>query len=156
MIDSGEEVLPVKGLPLSAGFRWSVGELMERFIKELGNRKILGGKCPRCGYTYVPPRVRCGKCYAKIGAENLTELSGRGVLEAYTTAYVELDGNGNFRELDKPKLIGAVRLEGADSTIFMPLVEVDPDKLTEGVEVEVVWREETKGEIADIRGFKPV
>ncbi|MFB0561406.1 MAG: Zn-ribbon domain-containing OB-fold protein [Candidatus Lokiarchaeia archaeon] len=155
MTTSKEEVIPVKGLPVVAGFRWSVGELMDKFIKELGNRKILGAKCSKCNYTYVPPRLRCGKCYAKLDENNLTELSGKGVLVGYTMAYVELDGNGNFRELEKPKAIGAIKLDGADSTIYMPLLEIDPEKLKAGLNVEVVWREETKGEIADIRGFKP-
>lgn len=155
MIGSEEEIIPVKGLPVVAGFRWSVGELMDRFIKELGNRKILGTKCPKCNYTYVPPRLRCGKCSAKMDANNLTELSGKGVLIGYTTAYVELDGKGNFRELEKPKIIGAIKLDGADSTIYMPIVDIDPQKVEAGLKVEVVWREETKGEIADIKGFKP-
>ncbi|MEM2135792.1 MAG: Zn-ribbon domain-containing OB-fold protein [Candidatus Jordarchaeaceae archaeon] len=150
-----EEVIPVKGIPVVAGFRWSVGELMDRFIRELGNRKILGAKCSKCNYTYVPPRAWCGKCSAKMDANSLVELSGKGVLVGYTTAYVELDGNGNFRNLEKPKAIGAIKLEGADSTIFMPLIDVEPEKLKAGITVKVVWQEETKGQISDIKGFKP-
>ena len=90
-----------------------------------------------------------------MDANNLVELSGRGVLVGYTTAYVELDGNGNFRDLEKPKAIGAIKLEDADSTIFMPLIDVEPEKLKEGITVKVVWQEETKGQISDIKGFKP-
>ncbi|MGQ9721168.1 MAG: Zn-ribbon domain-containing OB-fold protein [Candidatus Jordarchaeum sp.] len=155
MTSSKEEVIPVTGIPVVAAFRWSVGELMDRFIRELGNKKILGAKCSKCNYTYVPPRIRCGKCSTKMDEKNLTELSSKGVLVGYTTAYVELDGNGNFRELEKPKAIGAIKLDGAGSTIYMPLVDLDPEKLKVGMKVEVVWREETKGEIADIKGFKP-
>jgi hypothetical protein len=153
---SKEEVIPVKGLPVTAAYGWSVGELMEKFIKELRNKKILAAKCPKCNYTYVPPRLRCGKCFSKIDANNLTELSGKGVLVGYTTAYVELDGNGNFRDLNKPKLIGAIKLDGSDSTIFMPLVDVEPEKIKEVLKVGVVWREETKGELADVKGFRPI
>ncbi|MEM2618351.1 MAG: Zn-ribbon domain-containing OB-fold protein [Candidatus Hadarchaeales archaeon] len=128
---------------------------MERFIKSLAERKILGTKCPKCGYAYVPPRSRCGKCHAKLGEKDLIELSGRGVLVGYTTAYVELDGEGNFRDLEKPKTIGAIKLEGADSILFMPIGEIDPKEVKEGMKVEPKWREETKGELGDLEYFKP-
>nr|MDO8063411.1 Zn-ribbon domain-containing OB-fold protein [Candidatus Freyrarchaeum guaymaensis] len=153
---SEEEIVRAKSpIPFSAGFRWSVGEVMEHFIKSLGERKILGGKCPRCGYTYVPPRNRCGKCYSEIKPENLTELSGKGVLVGYTIAHVELDGVGNIKDLEEPLVIGAVKLDGADSTIFVPIGEVKPEEVKSGMRVEVAWREETEGEIGDIKYFKP-
>ncbi len=156
MSSQSEIVLTKAPVPLVFGFQWSVGEMMEKFIKTLADRKILGARCPECGYVYVPPRWRCGKCYAKIEVGNLTELPGKGTLLSYTTAYVELDGAGNFKELSEPKPIGAIKLEGTDSTVFMPLGEVKPVDLKEGMKVEVVWREETKGELADINYFRPV
>jgi len=156
MSSQSEIVLTKAPVPLVFGFQWSVGEMMEKFIKTLADRKILGARCPECGYVYVPPRWRCGKCYAKIEEGNLTELPGKGTLLSYTTAYVELDGAGNFKELSEPKPIGAIKLEGTDSTVFMPLGEVKPVDLKEGMKVEVVWREETKGELADINYFRPV
>lgn len=156
MSSQSEIVLTKAPVPLVFGFQWSVGKMMEKFIKTLADKRILGAKCPQCGYVYVPPRWRCGKCYAKIEEGNLTELSGKGILLSYTTAYVELDGVGSFKELDKPKAIGAIKLESTDSTIFMPLGEVKPGNLKEGMKVEVVWREEPKGELADIKYFRPV
>ena len=150
------EVVRIRGMPFVAGFRWSVGKMMERFIKTFADKKILGSKCPKCGYTYVPPKSRCGKCYTGLEEENLVELSGKGDLIGYTRAYVELDGKGRFLDLSKPKVIGAIKLEGSDSTIFMPVEEIDPKDVKEGMKVEVVWREETKGEIADIKYFRPV
>lgn len=151
---SKSEIVDVQGLPFVAGFNWSTGFLMQSFIEELANRKILGAKCPDCGYTYVPPRSRCGKCYAKIEQKNLITLSGKGTLVGYTTAYVELDGKGNFGDLKEPGIIGAIKLENADSTIFMPLEGIKPRDVTEGLKVEVQWREETKGELADIKCFR--
>ena len=156
MSSQGEIVLTRSPVPIVAGFQWSVGEMMERFLKALAERKILGVKCPQCGYVYVPPRWRCGRCYTKLGQENIVELSGKGTLLSYTAAWVEIDGAGNFRELDSPKAFGAIKLEDAGSTIFMPLGEVEPGDLKVGMPVEVVWREETKGELADIRYFKPL
>ena len=149
-------IIRVEGFPFLAGFRWSVGKLMERFIKELANKKIFGTKCSKCGYTYVPPRSRCGRCHAKMAEGDLTELPGKGTLESFTVAHVELDGAGNFLDLDRPKVIGAIKLDDADSIVFFPVEEIDPKELKEKMRVEIVWREEPKGEIADIRYFKPL
>ena len=152
---SKSEIVEVQALPFVAGFNWSTGFQMQRFIKELANRRILAVKCPGCGYTYVPPRSRCGKCYTRIEEENLITLSGKGTLVGYTTAYVELDGQGNFKDLEEPGIIGAIKLENSDSTIFMPLEGIKPRDVTEGLKVRIEWRDETKGELSDISGFKP-
>jgi len=149
------EIVDVQAIPFAANFSWSTGFIMQKFIQELANRKILAAKCPSCGYAYVPPRNRCGKCNAKIAEKNLIPLSGKGTLVSYTTAYVKLDGSGNFIDLEKPEIIGAIKLDKADSTIFMPLEGIKPKDLTEGLKVKVQWRDETKGELSDIRCFRP-
>jgi len=115
------EIIQVQPLPFTANFGWSTGSQMQRFIGELADKRILGAKCPGCGYTYVPPRSRCGKCYAGMGEEDLIPLSGKGTLVSYTTAHVRLDGQGEFQDLEKPEIIGAIRLDNTDSTIFMIL-----------------------------------
>jgi len=152
---SKSDIVEVQPLPFVANFSWSAGFLMEKFIKELANKRILAAKCPGCGYTYVPPRTRCGKCHAKMEEKNLINLSGKGTLVSYTTAYVKLDGQGNFLDLEKPEIIGAIRLDNADSMIFMPIEGIKPRDVAEGLKVKVQWQEETKGELSDIRCFKP-
>ena len=144
----------VDGLPFVAGFSWSVGFQMERFIKALAEKKLLASKCPQCGYTYIPPRNRCGKCSAKIEEKDNLELSGEGKLMGWTVSYVELDGKGNWLDLKEPKIIGAIKLDGADSTIFMP-IEAKPEELEIGMKLAIQWNKELKGAISDIKCFKP-
>jgi len=151
---SKSEIVEVQAMPMVANFNWATGFLMQKFIQELANRKILAAKCPGCGYTYVPPRSRCGKCYAKIEEKNLITLSGKGTLVSYTKAYVKLDGDGNFQDLKKPIIIGAIKLNNADSMIFMPVEGIKPRDLNKGLKVKVQWREETKGELSDIKCFE--
>lgn len=154
---SGEpKIHKVRGMDISARFEWSVGELMESFMKKLAGKNILGAECPDCGHTHVPPRSRCVKCHSELKKDNLADLPGKGTLVSYTTAFVELDGKGNLRDLEEPQVIGSVKLEGADSPIVVPIKEIDPKDVKEGIEVEVEWRDETKGEIGDIKYFKPV
>ena len=150
------DVLKVDGLPIvSANFCWSVGVLMEKFLKALGSKKFMAIKCPKCGYICVPPRSRCVRCNTKMGEKDLIELSGKGTLVSYTVAHVELDGKANFKDLEKPKLIGAIKPDDADSTIFMPLGEVEPKDLKTGMKVSLQWNKDTKGELTDIKYFKP-
>lgn len=142
-------------IPFQAAYNWSVGILMEKFIKSLADKKLMAAKCPACGYTYVPPRNRCGKCNAEITESDLVELSGKGELQSYTLGMVKLDGAGNFEDLPAPQAIGSVKLEGADSTLFMPLHNVDVEKLDPGMKLEIIWNDELKGHPTDIKGFKP-
>jgi len=152
---SKSKIVDVQAIPYAANFSWSTGFIMEKFIRELAHKKILAAKCPKCGYTYVPPRSRCGKCNATIEEKNLINLSGKGKLVSYTTAHVQPDGSGNLQDLKKPVIIGAVKLDNADSTIFIPLEGIKPSELDVGLKVKVQWRDETKGEISDILCFRP-
>ena len=154
-MEGKSEIVEVKTFPFPAGFNWAVGPMMQRFIEALANRRVLGARCPECGYTYVPPRSRCGKCYAVVDEMNMLDLSGRGTLMSYTEAHVKLDGNGNLQDLEKPTIVGAVKLDGADSMLFMPVEGVKPADLKESLKVKIRWREETRGELADIRCFEP-
>ncbi len=154
-MEGKSEVVDVKTFPFPAGFDWATGPMMQTFIQELAKKRLLGSKCPGCGYVYVPPRSRCGKCYTAIDDKGLLELTGKGALVSYTEGHVKLDGNGNFQDLEKPVVIGAIKLEGADSTLFMPIEGIGPQDLKPGIEVKVQWREETKGELSDINCFAP-
>jgi len=153
MIEKELQAVDVQSLPFAAGYNWSVGSFMEKFIKALGKKEILASKCPKCGYTHVPPRLRCVKCDAKIEDKDIIKLSGKGILVGFTKAYVQLDGSGNFLDLDEPQFIGAIKLEGADSTIFMPIADIEPQDIKEGIKVQVKWEEQTQGAISDIKYF---
>ncbi len=155
MQEKKKEIVDVQALPFVANYNWSVGFIMETFIKGLAKRKLLAAKCPECEYTYVPPRNRCGQCNAEIKEKNLVPLSGKGQLEGFTLAYVQPDEEGNFADLEEPGMIGAIRLEGADSTLYMPIQGVAPEDVQAGMKVEAAWRKKTKGEIADLSFFKP-
>ena len=155
-MEKKSEIVDVQTLPLVAGFNWSVGFLMERFIQSLAKKELLAARCPTCTYTYVPPRSRCGKCHAKIEEESLIPICGKGTVIGYTTAFVTLDGQGNFSDVKVPQIVGAIKLDNADSTVFLPIEGVTPNDVKEGMNVEIQWRKQTKGELADIQCVKPV
>jgi len=145
------EVIRYQGIPFVARFRLSAGELMERFYQSLKAKKLTALKC-NCGYTVFPPRIRCPKCYARLTEENLVELSGKGQILSFTKVYFKLDGKGNFVDLDEPQVLASIKLDQSDSIFFAKVCGEPKD----GAKVEVVWREETKGEFSDILCFKVV
>ena len=156
MMEKKFDVLTVNGLPIvQAQFNWSVGALMQKFLKSLANKKFLAAKCPECGYIYAPARNTCFKCYKKIEEKDLVEISGGGALVSYTIGYVELDGKANWVDLKKPKVIGAIKLDGANSLFFAP-IEVDPKDVKIGMKIGLEWNSELKGGWKDIKHFKPV
>ncbi len=140
---------------LVAGFEWTVGKMMEEFIKSFEDKKILAIECPNCEYVTVPPRRRCTNCNNDLEKDDMIELSGEGSLLSYTEAQLELDGEGNFEELGEAGIIGMVKLDGADSQLYMPIKEADVTDLNIGQEVVPVWRDETEGQIEDLKYFKP-
>ena len=152
-MEAKTDIIDVQPLPFGAGFNWSVGVLMETFIKTLADKELLATKCPKCGYTYVPPRLRCGQCCTRMEEAHLVTLSGKGTVVTSTTAHVRLDGSGNFVDLKEPEVIASVKLEGADSTVTLPIKGANPEDVSEGTAVEVKWREEAKGDLEDIEGF---
>ena len=67
MAGDKDQIIKVIGLPLGAGFNWSVGVLMEKFIKNLADKKLLGTKCKKCGeefgwYDEENFCIRCNRC----------------------------------------------------------------------------------------------
>ena len=148
-------VVRYEGLPFVARFRWNTGKIMEKFYGGFAERQILAAKCENCGYTVVPPRVICPKCSSKMNENNLVKLDGRGVVLSYTVVRKKLDGKGGFVTLDKPEVIAAVKLNGADSMIFAKIGDVDVKDIKSGMEVVPVWAEKPEGRLSDLLYFRP-
>ncbi len=126
---------------------------MEKFYDGLENKKFIGTKCSKCGKVFLPPRNRCGDCFAK--AEEFIELPDTAVLKNFTVT--------NYRIVERRKskrkdtyIIGLVQVDGADTAMVLSILNVNPDDLKEGMKIKVVWAKETKGHPDDITGFEPV
>lgn len=132
--------------------RYTAGIAGERFFREIkDNARIMGTKCNRCNILYVPARLYCERCFSKL--EDWVEVPSRGEVHTFTILYRDLDEN----PLERPLILAFVKLEGADGGFVHYLGEVDPDKVYIGMKVEAVFKpaEERKGEITDIKYFRP-
>ena len=132
-------------------YTWTVGEVGSRFFIELRDKKkIWGDKCPRCGTVFVPPRKVCSKCYSNIG--EWVEVGTKGTLLTFTVVRYK----NNLQSRDAPFAYGIIKLDGADTGLLHLLGEVDLEQINIGMRVEAVFGEDRKGEILDIKYFRPL
>jgi uncharacterized protein len=133
--------------------RYTPGVAGEVFFTALRDRGvILGSRCERCSYTYVPARLFCERCFAELAVD--TEVGPQGALVSFTIAFVGLEGD----PLEEPELYGLVRLDGADAVLLHRVLDAGDEPLEIGERVELVVRRPSDrvGSILDIEGFRPL
>lgn len=138
------------GIPVR--HRYTPGVAGAVFFEALRDRgAILGSRCERCEYTYVPARMFCERCFGELAAD--VEVGSGGRLESFTIGYVDMEGE----PLDEPVTVGLARLDGADSVLMHFVLDGGDEPLEIGrrVEVELKPVGERTGSILDIRGFRP-
>ncbi|MGC9346324.1 MAG: Zn-ribbon domain-containing OB-fold protein, partial [Candidatus Bathyarchaeales archaeon] len=118
-------------------------------IKE--NGRIMGAKCPRCKIVYVPPKMYCEKCFAKL--EEWVDVGTKGVVHTFTVATIDVEG----KRLEKPVIFALIKFEGACGGLIHKIEETKPEKIKIGMKVEAVFKPsfERKASINDIAYFKP-
>ncbi|GBC83913.1 hypothetical protein HRbin11_00331 [bacterium HR11] len=132
---------------------YTAGVAGERWLRGLQEGRIYGTRCPRCRYTYVPARLFCERCLGHLGEAAWVEVGPHGTLMAWTWVHVDPDG----RPLSPPRLMGLVRLDGADALLVHDLQD-GGIPLRVGLRVEAVFRPpaERVGSIRDLAYFRPV
>ncbi len=150
MFEQHHYVTPI--VPLTFMYNYRVGAYMERYLRGLAQKKILGVRCRMCKRVLVPPRSTCGPCHT--GLDEWVEVGPTGVLENFTVAHVYIE-KGQIKDLPIPAIIGMIRLDGADSLVTGKVQGVAPDHCYRGLRVRAVWREVPKGEIRDLDHYEP-
>ncbi len=136
---------------LTAHYQHSAGaRASEFFVKLRDDQKITATRCAQCDKTYMPPASICSHCFDKL--DEWVELSGRGEVVSYTVIHYDEPAH----PLPAPFASAIVRLEGADTGITHFLGEVHLDKITIGMKVEPVFKDEREGNMLDIQYFRPV
>lgn len=78
---------------------------IEQFCKNIGQGKVLGGKCKKCGKIQFPPRPLCDNCLSKDF--EWVEMPSKGKLLTYTIIYV---APTQFQQM-APYVVGIIELE---------------------------------------------
>ncbi|NQU07233.1 MAG: Zn-ribbon domain-containing OB-fold protein [Candidatus Abyssubacteria bacterium] len=133
-------------------YTWYVGEYASRFYVELrDNKKIWGTKCSTCETVLVPPRNHCAKCFVPV--TEWVEVKDTGVLQTWTVVHYETPA---IQPLKPPYAYGIIKLDGADSGFVHMIADTDLGKLKAGMKVKAVFKDERRGDLLDIKYFKPL
>jgi uncharacterized OB-fold protein len=128
-----------------------MGAITSKFFIEIRDRKkILGIKCPQCNVVFVPPRSTCGRCFSLL--KEWVEVSNRGTLQTYTVVHYPTP----VQPVPPPLIYGIIKLDGADTGLAHLISETDYERLSIGMRVEAVFKEERAGNMLDIKYFKPI
>jgi uncharacterized protein len=133
--------------------RYTPGVAGDAFFRALRDRGvILGSRCEHCEYTYVPARLFCERCFSELAAD--AEVGPGGTLASFTIGFTGIDGE----PLDRPLLLGLVRLDGADALFLHYVLDQADEPLEIGERVEAVIKPvpARTGSILDIEGFVTV
>ena len=103
---------------------------IEQFYKYVEQGKLMGGRCKKCGTTYLPPRPLCTKCFSKDF--EWVEISPKGKLLTYTIIHV---APVQFQSM-APYAVGIVQLENGLKIPGM-IRDVEHEKIEIGMELQV-------------------
>jgi len=148
-----EERKPVTSIktPMRLEYRYSAGEATSRFLRGIGQGKILGQRCPSCRKVYVPPRGSCPRC--AVPTQEEVQLSDKGTITTFAIVRVPSEN------IDVPLPFASVHvlLDGSDIPFFSVVQECPVDQIRIGMRVEAVWvpKQELAPTLASIRYFKP-
>lgn len=124
-------------------------DALKLLVEGFKQKKILGRKCHRCGTVYVPGPTYCRKCMVDI--DEVVEVGQEGVIGAFTVNLADIRGN----PLPEISVVVCVKLDGSDSWLMSRLEGWDDwREVKSGMRVKVVWKEETKGALADLDHFE--
>lgn len=136
---------------IKAQSRYYAGKMGSLFYVNLRDEKaIIGAYCPKCKEVFWPPRSTCGKCFSAL--KEVVEIGPYGTVETFTTVmYSEV-----VHPRKAPFTYAVIKLDGADTAMTHFLDEVDLNDIHIGMRVKPVFAEDRKGNILDIKYFKPL
>ncbi len=122
-------------------YDWSTGKYIGKVYAEAKeNKKLVGNKCPKCKEIMWYPTCVCPKCKVETGWE-WEELPETGTVMQYTYLVFPLWDPHYGERWANPHPSAMILL---DNGLYMRhwLEETDAEKLTEGVRVQAVWKED--------------
>jgi hypothetical protein len=139
-------------VPLDYTYNYRVGSYLERYIEELGGKKIMAVKCKGCSRVVVPPRKICGVCNRVM--DEWVEVGPEGTIENYTVGHVTLS-KGLLEPVDPPVTLALIKLDGATSLLAGEVKGVEQADLKNGLRVRAVFADPAENGLADLDHFEP-
>ena len=144
-----DEPVTVITTPIRLEYDFTPGIAASEALRALTKGRILAQRCPKCQKVYVPPRGACARC--GVACEGTFEVADTGIVTTFCIVDIPFAGQA----VECPYVSASILLDGADTSIFHLLQEVDPSIVTMGMRVRAVWDDEPKPTMQTIRYFKP-
>ncbi|MEM3616698.1 MAG: Zn-ribbon domain-containing OB-fold protein [Candidatus Bathyarchaeia archaeon] len=107
---------------------------IEQFYKNISQKKLIGGKCRKCGKIHLPPRPLCDKC---LSTEfEWVKMPKTGKLLTYTIIHVAPTQFQNMA----PYAVGIIQLENGVKIPGM-IRNVPLDKIRVGMPLKMEFEE---------------
>jgi len=136
---------------IKANSLYYAGKMGSLFYVNLRDQGIIVGvRCPKCNKTFWPPRATCGRCFAEL--TELVEIGPYGTVETFT----QVTYDEPVHPRPAPFVYAVIKLDGADTGMTHFIDEADYGKIHIGMRVKPVFAAEKKGNILDIKYFKPI
>jgi uncharacterized protein len=137
--------------PITLRYLHSASAEESRYLRALGDGKIIGQRCPACGKVYVPPRGACPVDGVPTAID--VELPDTGIVTTFCVVNVPFTG----QRVPVPYVAASVLLDGADIAFQHLILGCDAADVRMGMRVAAVWKppEQWGTSAANIDHFEP-
>ncbi|GAA3999551.1 OB-fold domain-containing protein [Streptomyces sp. NBC_01352] len=134
---TGEFENPVTGIvaPARLDYTYTPGRAQSAYIHALGDRRIVGERCPSCRKVYVPPRGACPTC--GLATSEQVEVGPRGTVTTFCIVNIKAKN----LDIEVPYVYAHIALDGADLALHGRIGGIPYDRVRMGLRVEPVWAE---------------
>jgi uncharacterized OB-fold protein len=148
-----EEGAPVSTVitPVHLKYLHSVSPEESRYLRALGEGKLIGQRCPACEKVYIPPRGACPT--DGVPTTDAVELPDTGIVTTFCIVNVPFLG----QRLKPPYVAAYILLDGADIAFLHLVLGCDAADVRMGLRVRAVWkpRDEWGTTLENIDHFEP-
>lgn len=145
------EPVRVVPMPIRLDYIVTAGRTYTKYLNALAERRIIGGRCPRCTKVYVPPRGSCPTCGVPTGEE--VDLAHSATVTTFCVVNIPF-GAMPFKP---PYVVASLLLDGADLPILHLVRGIGADQVRMGLRVRAVWLPDAElaPTVESIRWFEP-
>jgi uncharacterized protein len=120
--------------PVRLHYQHSASAEESRYLRALGEGKLIGQRCPACGKVYIPPRGACP--VDGVPTTTDVELPDTGIVTTFCVVNVPFQG----QRVPSPYVAASVLLDGADIAFQHLILGCEPAEVRMGMRVRAVWK----------------
>ena len=120
--------------PVRLHYQHSASAEESRYLRALGEGKLIGQRCPACGKVYIPPRGACP--VDGVPTTTDVELPDTGIVTTFCVVNVPFQG----QRVPSPYVAASVLLDGADIAFQHLILGCEPAEGRMGMRVRAVWK----------------